>query len=225
MAFAVFKLSYNIAGETPVTGGTCGAGFFISPRMALTSYHVMNHKELRSPNPGFQYCRYWILTPLGTAILLKSEMIHEHPEIDMTVLEFNESVDGANIYNLSESVHNVGEEVYSRGYEGGKMPSMNAEWINDELAIHSFDLSSVTSNKKGYIKRKLQMNVSALDVNLRDISGFETSFGGTEGMSGGPLLSQVSDEVIGLMSFGLPKDIHVKEQLFAISRDEIQKRI
>ena len=105
------------------------------------------------------------------------------------------------------------------------MPTTRAEWINEKLVIPSFDLSSVMSNRQGQIKRIFQMDVSTRDVNLDGVSGFELSFGGKEGMSGGPLLSHESSEVVGLMSFGLPVNVRVKSQLFAISTQEILSRV
>jgi len=47
-------------------------------------------------------------------------------------------------------------------------------------------------------------------------------YGGIKGMSGGPLVKKDTGEVIGMMSFGLPFDKKIKENLFAVSIDEIK---
>lgn len=69
------------------------------------------------------------------------------------------------------------------------------------------------------------MTVSATDIKMTNVKGFETSYGGIIGMSGGPLINKQTDEIIGLMSIGLPADIQVKQSLFAVSIDEIKEKI
>jgi len=42
MAFAILKLSYIKPGDSSLTGGICGTGFFIDPQTAVTAHHVLN---------------------------------------------------------------------------------------------------------------------------------------------------------------------------------------
>ena len=226
MAFAIFKLSYNAPGQTPVTGGICGSGFFIADRTALTAYHVMNKKVLSTPNPGFKHCRFWMLTEGGIAVGLPSDSINEYPKIDTTVLSFGSEIDGVEKYVLAQEDSDVNKHVVCFGFASDRgMPKMNAEWVCGELKIHNFELDSVRSDANGSIRKKLSLHVCSRDVNLEGIQGFETSFGGVEGMSGGPLICANSQKVVGLMSFGLPENEKRKEQLYAISVLELIRNI
>ena len=62
------------------------------------------------------------------------------------------------------------------------------------------------------------------DVKIVDKYAIITSYPGKIGMSGGPLFNAQS-KVIGLMSFGYPGDVMVKDFLGAIWIDEIMKTI
>lgn len=78
---------------------------------------------------------------------------------------------------------------------------------------------------EGYIKSLKQLTVDASDMKLDNVDVYETSYGGIKGMSGGPLILKKSNEIIGLMSIGLPQNKKEKEVLFAININEIISRI
>jgi hypothetical protein len=69
------------------------------------------------------------------------------------------------------------------------------------------------------------MNINAADIKMSNVNGLETSYGGTQGMSGGPLINSQTDEIIGLMSIGLPANVQIKQSLFAVAIDEINKKL
>ena len=50
--FAILKLSYNVTGGTPVTGGICGSAFLINGNTLITAHHVLNKNT--KPNNGFK---------------------------------------------------------------------------------------------------------------------------------------------------------------------------
>ena len=62
------------------------------------------------------------------------------------------------------------------------------------------------------------------NITLNNISVYQTSYGGCVGMSGGPLINTETGEILGIMSFGLPKDSFDKTNLFSISIDEIRSK-
>jgi hypothetical protein len=62
-------------------------------------------------------------------------------------------------------------------------------------------------------------------IKLKNICVIETSYGGVIGMSGGPLIDVQTNEIIGMMSIGLPVDLKEKKSIFAISIMEIIKRV
>ncbi len=64
-----------------------------------------------------------------------------------------------------------------------------------------------------------------LDINLNGIKVLKLSYGGQRGMSGGPLVVTGTGRVVGLMSFGLPQDVIQKHTLFAVSAEEIIRKL
>lgn len=224
MSFAILKLSYNQPGESPLTGGICGTGFFINDSMAITAYHVLNERTFK-PNIGFRYCCFWILSRDGLIDRLDHHSVQGYPEIDTTVLRFDEPQLGIKVYTSSNRKPKAGTQVYGIGHIGNTMPQIKAQWEGHSIVITGADLDSVVCDKKGYIKRCANFDVNTQDVRLRNIAGFELSFGTKIGMSGGPLIDQQTGEVLGLLSFGLPPDLYVKTQSFAVSIDEIERHI
>ncbi len=53
MAFAIMKLSYNSPGDSRLTGGICGTGFFVDSRTAVTAHHVLNCKTFEPNASGY----------------------------------------------------------------------------------------------------------------------------------------------------------------------------
>lgn len=224
ITFAILKLSYNNIGETPVTGGICGTAFFIDERTALTAHHILNKLNYK-PNNEYRHCQYWLISETNVIIPIQKEALIDYPEIDMTVIAFSEPPSGVAVLKLSGASPLIGEEVYSKGYMGNQMPDVKANWAPDRLVIERCDLRSVTVVREGFVKSIKTLMVNAKDIKLNNIAGAETSFSGVIGMSGGPLIRKSTNEVIGLMSIGLPPDIPEKKTLFAISAEEIKKAI
>jgi hypothetical protein len=104
------------------------------------------------------------------------------------------------------------------------MPKLEVGWHGNSLQIKAGDLSSVFSDRSGILKRS-RLSVATNDVNLVDIDGFELFFQSREGMSGGPVIDDDSGEVVGMLSMGLPRDVPIKTQTFAISMQEIVRRL
>ena len=105
------------------------------------------------------------------------------------------------------------------------MPILKVGWGPDGLIISSCNYNGTNAVSCGVLKSYPSITISAKDIKLNDIKGFETSYGGIIGMSGGPLIASETDEIIGLMSIGLPPDLKEKKTLFAISLIEIMSRV
>jgi hypothetical protein len=223
MTGLVLKLSYNNIGETPVTGGICGSFFFVRQDLAVTANYVLNKVNFR-PNDGFSKCQFWLIAQPNIVIELTANKLIEHPEIDTTFIQLQKSFP-ITIRKLSSADIEVGIDCFNEGFVGGHMPSLDASWGTTGLIITSCSYNGTAVTGDGYIKSKKIMTVSATDINMINVKGFETSYGGVLGMSGGPLISKQSDEIIGLMSIGLPEDIQIKNSLFAVSIDEIKEKI
>ncbi len=223
MTFAILKLSYNSIGETSITGGICGTAFFIDEYTALTANHVLSRLNYQ-PNDGYKQCQYWLISRANAIIPIKKEALVDYPEIDTTVITFNEPQNNATRLKLADIPPIIGEAVYSKGYIGNRMPDVKASWTPDCLIIEGCDLRNVIADREGFVNSIKTLTVNAKDIKLNNVIGVETSFPGVIGISGAPLIKQSTNEVIGLMSIGLPPDIPEKRTLFAISVEEIKKR-
>lgn len=225
MAMAILKLSYNNIGETSVIGGICGTAFFINENTALTAHHGFGRNEFK-PNPGYRFCQYWLVSRNGNIIPIKREFLRDYPDIDITMIDFPDPQHNIKTYNLSHIPPVAGENIHSIGYIGNRMPNnINVYWREKQLAIKSCNLEDVISDCEGVVKKILTFHIRAKDVNLKGVKGFETSFKGVVGMSGSPVIRESTGEVIGILSIGLPPDVPAKKSIFAVSAEEILKKI
>lgn len=224
MVFAILKLSYNDIGDSTLEGGICGTGFFIKERTAVTAYHVLNTNTFQ-PNAGHRNCKVWLLSRSGSTLRLSLENVAEIPEADTSIINVDERPIDLPVYTCDQNDVDVGRAVKGLGHIGNSLPQLQAAWEANGLAIKNGDLTSVTSDMKGKIVNRFMCSVTAQDVNLQGIKGYEVSFGSRTGMSGGPLLDARTNNVLGLLSFGLPPDAAEKTKTFVVLIDEILKRI
>ncbi len=223
MTGIVLKLSYNNIGETPLTGGICGSFFFVRPDLTVTANHVLNKINFK-PNEGFSKCQFWLIAQPDIVIELTADDLIEYPEIDTTLIKLRKEF-SVGIRKVSSTDIEAGQQCINEGFVGGQMPVLNAGWGATGLLISSCSYNGTVANGDGYIKSKRVMTILAADIKMTDIKGFETSYSGIIGMSGGPLINKQTDEIIGLMSIGLPADVQVKQSLFAVSINEIKEKI
>jgi len=223
MTGLILKLSFNNIGEETVEGGICGSFFFSSPNLAVTAQHVLNTNTF-TPNIGFNNCQVWLIVQPDIVIELKLNNVIQHPEIDTNLVKLEKDYP-IKVRKLSSTTIEVGHECINEGFIGGKMPSLNASWTSTGLQITSCSYNGTIANGQGHIKAKHIMTVNAQDIKLANVAGLATSYGGVIGMSGGPLVCKLTDEILGLMSMGLPADKEVKDSLFAVSIEEINKKI
>jgi len=223
MTGLILKLSYNLIGDSSLTGGICGSFFFINKNTIVTANHILNKNGFK-PNEGFKKCQFWLIIQPKTIIEVKETDLIEHPDIDTTIIRLNKDYP-VTVRKLSSKDLTIGSACFTEGFVGGKMPQLDVKWGLNGLIISSCTYENTVANENGTIKSKKIMTVNANDIKIKNVNGIETSYGGVIGMSGGPLIDEESDEIIGLMSIGLPQDEQVKTSLFAISIDEILKKI
>ena len=222
MAFAILKLSYNRPGDSSLTGGICGTGFFVDSTTGITAHHVLNEGTF-TPNNGFCHALVWVISRSGSVRRIERESATLHPEIDATVVTFRNPLSNVRVYETAVGSLTDGLPVCGIGHVGNSMPSVEAEWRGSELVIRSANLAGVIKDTNGYVKRSVTLNINANDIKMQETRGFELSFGSRVGMSGGPVVDIVSGRVLGMLSLGLPPDSNVKTETFAISIDEIRK--
>jgi hypothetical protein len=223
MTGLILKLSFKNIGENIVEGGICGSFFFSSPNLGVTAQHVLNSGTFK-PNIGFRNCQVWLIVQPDIVIEIKLNNVIQHPEIDTTLVKLEKDYPIV-VRKLSSAKIDVGHECVNEGFIGGKMPSLNVSWTSTGLEITSCSYNGTIANAQGHIKANHLMTVNAQDIKMTNVAGFTTSYGGVIGMSGGPLICKETDEILGMMSMGLPADKEVKDTLFAVSIEEINKRI
>lgn len=218
MTCALIKLSYNRIGDNDVVGGICGAGFFIYKDTCITAHHIFNSYNMK-PNMGFRYCQYWMVTRDGQVFELDDDVsIDNHPEVDSTVIHFNKK--GADkVFGNDRTLPKVSDKIHNEGYFPG-MPIINSGWREDKLVITYANTKNNISDGRGKISKIDKATLKSKDVNFYNKTLILTSYPGNVGMSGGPLLNE-NNQVIGLMSIGLPPDVPNKTSIGAIWIDEI----
>jgi hypothetical protein len=224
MTYAIFKVSWNPIEGQPVNGGIRGSAFFVDPCTAITANHVLNSAEFKTPDTGFLHCRFWLLGRDGSMVDCSSGTVIDLPEIDVSVVRFNKIIPHATVLSLSAEPVAAGVSVFNEGYSGGG-GNVRLRWDSFNIAIEGFDLNGFYSDDRGTVDRIVRAEVTAPDVKLSGVNILKMSYGGTRGMSGGPLLIQGTTNVIGMMSFGLPPVINEKQELYAVAAGEILSRI
>jgi V8-like Glu-specific endopeptidase len=224
MAFSVLKLSYNEPGDPSLTGGICGTGFFVDASTAVTAHHVLNEATL-APNAGYRNVLLWMISRNGPIRRIDQSDVDLYPDIDTSVMRLQSPQSDFVVYNVSSRDINAGTAVHSIGYEGNAMPRIDAQWQGRELVIRSANLAQAIQDRDGHVNRSLTLHINANDIKMQGVRGFELSFGSQVGMSGGPVVDIENDRVIGMLSIGLPADVNVKTQTFAVSINEIMDRI
>ncbi len=223
MTGLILKLSYNDIGEPTLTGGICGSFFVVESNLAITANHVLNKKDFK-PNNGFLYCQFWLIVQPDFILEIHHDSLIEFPEIDTTFVRLDK-VFNLGIRKLSYSDIQVGRTCFNEGFVAGKMPSVKADWEDNELRITSCTNNGTEAIGQGYVKSNKVMHINTADIKMINVKGLETSYGGNKGMSGGPLIDEETNEIIGLMSIGLPANVQNKVSLFAISIEEIKVRM
>jgi len=224
MSCAIVKLSYNNSGDSSLSGGICGTGFYVNNNTAITANHVLN-KNTFIPNQGFCHAMVWLISRKGNIHALKKNNITAFPEIDTTIIKTNTNITDTDIYILNDQRLAAGSPVFASGHTGNTMPQINAGWEGTSLCIYSVNLRSVASDTEGQIARLVTMTVNANDIKMQNVQGFELSFGSCIGMSGGPVLYKNTNLVVGMLSIGLPPDVSEKTATFAVAAYEIKKRL
>lgn len=224
MAFAIFKLSYNKPGETELVGGICGTGFFIDRSTAITAYHILNEDTFQ-PNPGFKHCQVWILAEGQAIIPLKKQFIRGHPEIDVTTIRLQKRCSRIKQYTLSNREPSLMTKVSARGYASEVVPEIKGDWHQDLFVLRNVNLQAARLERQGYIVARRILSVRARDIRVTNVPGLELSFDSKIGMSGGLVIDMKTNEVLGMLSIGLPPDLPVKTRTFAISVSEIRRQV
>ena len=224
MAFSILKLSYNEPGDSSLSGGICGTGFFVDVSTAVTAHHVLNEATL-APNAGYGNVLLWLISRNGPIRRIERSAVDLHPDIDTSVIRLKNPMSGFVVYDVVSGDINAGIAVRGIGYEGNAMPRIDAKWQGQELVIRTADLAQAIQDRDGHVERSLTFHINANDIKMQGVRGFELSFGSQVGMSGGPVVDVENDRVLGMLSIGLPADANVKTRTFAVSIDEIMDRI
>ena len=219
----ILKLSYNSIGDSNIVGGICGTFFLLQVKKAITAKHVLNKAQFR-PNDGFTKCQFWLIIEPNYIFELQKEYLKEYAELDTTIIELKVPYLGM-IRNISPKNSLIGDKCQNEGFIAGEMPNLNIQWGQQGLEISSCHYTGTNATAIGFVKSTPRITIDANDIKIKNISGIETSYGGVIGMSGGPLIDTQTNEIIGMMSLGLPVDLKDKKSIFAVSIIEIMNKV
>ncbi len=217
MIGAILKLSYNQIGENTIIGGICGTCFAIDRHRLLTAEHIIS-KNSFTPDNGFEKVRYWALLESGQNIEIYKNNIESKREKDLSIIKTSKWINGK-VLKVINSETNINSTCGNYGYTARTMPDIDGAWSKRKFNIKFHSLQENRIHSSGYVKSIKNAEVNTNDLNLKSRI-LELSYGGREGMSGGCLQNE-NNEIIGLMSFGLPPDQAVKNILFAVDIREI----
>jgi len=228
MLGAIFKASYNSESDHNIVGGICGTAFFIDNKNVLTANHLLNSCTFK-PNQGFLYCKVWLLLEGGKSTIIEKEYLKSYPDIDTTKIIFPLSINEKSS-NFKNTISKKTDKFILKGFlatlSGNPKLEVSLSWNEQgESIVDKFNLNSVISEHEGTIKEVKNISINKKDVVITNKKYLELSCGGNIGLSGAPLVKSNTGEIIGMMSIGLPVDVVHKKQIFAISIDEILKRI
>lgn len=198
-SFAVFVASYNLANDD-VRGGVAGTAFFVSPKKAITAYHVLQEKSFR-PLPGFDQVRVWLVHENEAPIELKLSDLKTRPGQDMTEIAFRDARRVRSEFVFAQAVKGAKAGVVeSEGFRAESTGPVLAR-VNGRIQVVAVPhLQRLVA--RGQLLRSVPVELKADDVNMSGVNCFEVGFQPIKGMSGGPLVS--NGQVIGMNSFADP---------------------
>ena len=199
-SFAVFVAAYNEKGE--IRGGVAGTAFFISPRRAVTAYHVLQPKSFQL-QPGFTRQRVWLVHEGEAPIELKQKQARFDSQNDLTVVDLDQDVSRDFIYQMGASL-TTGAALETEGFRANTAGPKLAR-IGDEIEI--VDVPRLERVQlTGQLMNQARVEIRAIDVTLNSTPCLQVNFEPIRGISGGPLLS--GGKVVGINSFGDPREAH-----------------
>lgn len=219
--YAVFLATYNPAtGET--VGGVAGSAFFITPKKAITAFHVLQAKSFDNPNT-----QIWLVHENEPAIELAKENLISDSKLDRTTINLiGESAPQRFIFSSPGSAPaqlSPGTRVETDGFlanstgpilEFNGAPNVNVPTptsSSNVIAIvkrsPALRISSVPHlarlHSEGSILRQARIELASNDVNLKNAPCVQVSYKPVVGLSGGPVFS--GDRLIGMNSFADPE--------------------
>ncbi|WP_445666294.1 S1 family peptidase [Fodinibius sp. AD559] len=235
--FAVCKASYSWIpiptspgrAKPNAVGGYCGAAFFVNSSTAISALHVLNSPTFK-PNHGRNHAQVWIISPDNHIVEINESMIDPYPDLDLAILNIKDSLPRSVQLKLASEAPEQGEKIYNLGYPNTGSPNVNFSVNNSTLGQPKIDLTGGNLNSdiirsNGVIDSIEKESVMANDMSLNNVEIIRTSYGGSVGMSGGPLIRQRDQNVVGFMSHGYPPDKTDKNVLCAISVTEFRNHI
>ena len=205
-AYAVFVISYN---EKAAIGGVAGTAFFVSPTKALTAYHVLQAVSFH-PQAGYTNSRVWLVHEGEPAIELNESNVVYDQNNDLTAINIDKDIQTKYVYSTEPNSRL--QEVETEGFRANSA-GPRLERVGDKIEIT--DVPSLERiHLRGSIVQRSRVDLSAVDVTLKETPCVQVSYQPIRGMSGGPLLA--GGRVIGVNSFADPM---TQRQTWAVAFD------
>jgi hypothetical protein len=190
----------------------------------LTANHISN-SILFVPNEGYANCNVWLLRRNKNEVIrIEKSYLKTFPEIDACIISLPKPTSYNACFAFEKDKFHKNDLVENFGHLASEFPGDLTFSVKfNSLEIDDYDLSSVYTDGQGEIDSIFQCSIETNDLRIEKRYLIQPSFKANIGMSGGPLILQGTNKLVGLMSFGLPPDSRYKETVYAIHVDEIMK--
>lgn len=215
--FAIFKVSYNPSPNQAV-GGICGTCFFVTEKDFITAHHCFNNDNLQ-PNPGYQTVKVFLVNE--ERVIHSPKIKGLHPEYDLTIGTIENKVESwfSDYATLDKP---AGKQVFNIGYPHSRsVKNAVFNMMDSNLEITNIEL--VPEKQEGTIERVVTVTCNALDIKFKNRKTFVLDYTSELGFSGGPLILETTNQLLGFMSLVLPKKTDLDRRAVAIPIDEVRQ--
>ncbi len=200
--FAILKVLYNTHPQR-IEECVCGTCFFVSKNEFITAYHCFNEDVFR-PNVPYQHVRVFLVN--DTKVIADPRIKIKYSDYDLSIGVVEEGVD-AFFSNFFDSGNLMGKSVYNLGYPHVRaVKTFKADIVDGHLEIKDVKLS--LEKEEGTVADiRIETYSSTQDqVKLSNKKLIILDHTSEQGFSGGPLILEGTEQVVGFMSL-LPNKI------------------
>jgi len=214
--WAIVKVSYDPT-TRKAEGGSCGTVFFVNETTFATAHHVANQATF-SPNAGYPNVRVFLANSRGDTID-DFRIVQQEPDYDLAIGSIVKANPAVRVCPLQTEIVR-GERVYNIGFPTDQVFEYSFAFEGPTLVVQRIRMKPI--RQEGTVQDIRKLTVRANDVNLQDMTVAVLNYSSRIGFSGGPLVSESSGKVVGLMSFVIPKEFDPRRPAVAIRMSDIE---
>lgn len=193
----------RILADGTARGGICGTAWLIrattSSLVFCTASHIVTTETFASSKDAPISVMVFLVNSQQHSIRIEISSVFSLDGLDLAFISLPNTL-GEVFAPLPLGECEAGAAVYNLGF-----PSSASSSIQIDLAKRAVTLSAGPSIQRGIVTGIVEMEIISIDVNIQGARGYRLSYASETGYSGGPLFSEDSDAVVGMMVASLPK--------------------